>query len=447
MQNFIFNFLQKNKSLVCMKKYLYFRIPMFVRILSAFILGIGLGYFLFLNSEAKWWPSVINIISPFGNVLVAMLKMIVIPIIFFSLVDGASNLPIKKFGKLGGGVILWYFCTSLFAAVFGCFLAMWVNPTMDISTAKEALESQISQISQMRAGGSGSASFGDFFVSLFVNPFEALANGMFLPIIIFAILFGIACRVVADKNSENSAAIDTLLIVIKAILNACFRIIDWILEYFPIGVFALTTVNFAKYGTDLFGPYIRIIAGVGFGVLLMLIVIYPLLIYVCTRVNPYKILWKIREPVLTAFITRSSAATLPVSFQVATKEFRIKNELSSFSLPLGATINMDGVCIHLPIFAILAANIFGLPLTSLTLFGLVVSIVFASVGAGGIPGGSVFLLFMVLGNMGLDESQTMLVAALALGINPILDMLETACNVAGDNVCNYIIAKRNNMFE
>ena len=235
--------------------------------------------------------------------------------------------------------------------------------------------------------------------------------------------------------------------MIKAILNACFRIIDWILEYFPIGVFALTTVNFAKYGTDLFGPYIRIIAGVGFGVLLMLIVIYPLLIYVCTRVNPYKILWKIREPVLTAFITRSSAATLPVSFQVATKEFRIKNELSSFSLPLGATINMDGVCIHLPIFAILAANIFDLPLTSLTLFGLVVSIVFASVGAGGIPGGSVFLLFMVLGNMGLDESQTMLVAALALGINPILDMLETACNVAGDNVCNYIIAKRNNMFE
>ena len=293
-------------------------------------------------------------------------------------------------------------------------------------------------------------SFGIIFIksiSLFVNPFEALANGMFLPIIIFAILFGIACRVVADKNSENSAAIDTLLIVIKAILNACFRIIDWILEYFPIGVFALTTVNFAKYGTDLFGPYIRIIAGVGLGVLLMLIVIYPLLIYVCTRVNPYKILWKIREPVLTAFITRSSAATLPVSFQVATKEFRIKNELSSFSLPLGATINMDGVCIHLPIFAILAANIFDLPLTSLTLFGLVVSIVFASVGAGGIPGGSVFLLFMVLGNMGLDESQTMLVAALALGINPILDMLETACNVAGDNVCNYIIAKRNNMFD
>ena len=430
-----------------MKKYLYFRIPLFVRILTSFVLGIGFGYLLYINSDAKWVENTVNIIAPFGNVLVAMLKMIVIPIIFFSLIEGASNLPVKKFGRLGGGVLLWYFSTSVFAAIFGCILAKIVNPSLDTSLVTKTFGSQLSQISQMRAGGSGSASFGDFFVSLFANPFEALSNSLFLPIIIFAILFGIACRVVADTDSKHSQAIDTLLIVVKAILNACFKIIEWILEYFPIGIFALTTVNFAKYGTDLFGPYIKIIAGVGVGVILMLVFIYPLLIYICTRVNPYKILWKIRQPVLTAFITRSSSATLPVSFQTATKEFKIKNELSSFSLPLGATINMDGVCIHLPIFAILAANIFGMPMTPLALFGLVVSIVFASVGAGGIPGGSVFLLFMVLGNMGLDEAQTMLIAALALGINPILDMLETACNVAGDNVCTYIVAKRNNMFE
>ena len=430
-----------------MKKYLYFRIPLFVRILTSFVLGIGVGYLLYINSDAKWVENTVNIVAPFGNVLVAMLKMIVIPIIFFSLIEGASNLPVKKFGRLGGGVLLWYFSTSVFAAIFGCILAKIVNPSLDTSLVTKTFGSQLSQISQMRAGGSGSASFGDFFVSLFANPFEALSNSLFLPIIIFAILFGIACRVVADTDSKHSQAIDTLLIVVKAILNACFKIIEWILEYFPIGIFALTTVNFAKYGTDLFGPYIKIIAGVGVGVILMLVFIYPLLIYICTRVNPYKILWKIRQPVLTAFITRSSSATLPVSFQTATKEFKIKNELSSFSLPLGATINMDGVCIHLPIFAILAANIFGMPMTPLALFGLVVSIVFASVGAGGIPGGSVFLLFMVLGNMGLDEAQTMLIAALALGINPILDMFETACNVAGDNVCTYIVAKRNNMFE
>ncbi len=179
----------------------------------------------------------------------------------------------------------------------------------------------------------------------------------------------------------------------------------------------------------------------------MLLVIYPLIAFIFVRENPYKLLWMIRQPILTAFLTRSSSATLPVSFRTAREELHIKDELSSFSLPLGATINMDGVCVHLPVFAILAANVFQIEMTPVMLFTLVISIVFASIGAGGIPGGSVFLLFMVLGNMGLNGEQTMLIAALALGINPLLDMFETACNVAGDNVCNYIVAKRSKMIE
>ena len=108
---------------------------------------------------------------------------------------------------------------------------------------------------------------------------------------------------------------------------------------------------------------------------------------------------------------------------------------------------MDGVCIHLPVFAILAANIFGIDLTVTKLAILVLSVVFASVGAGGIPGGSVFLLFMVLANMGLDDVQTAMIVALAIGINPLLDMFETACNVAGDNVCNYIVARKGGMID
>ena len=164
------------------------------------------------------------------------------------------------------------------------------------------------------------------------------------------------------------------------------------------------------------------------------------------RENPYRFIWKIRSPVITAFLTRSSAAALPVSMKTA-EELKIRKELSGFALPLGATINMDGVCIHLPVFAILAANIFGIDLTVTKLAILVLSVVFASVGAGGIPGGSVFLLFMVLANMGLDDVQTAMIVALAIGINPLLDMFETACNVAGDNVCNYIVARKGGMVD
>ena len=425
----------------------YCRIPLFTRILCAFALGIGCGIAMYYFRNQAWTATTVNVIMPFGSVLVSMLKMVVIPIIFFSLIDGVSSLSIKQFGKLGVNVLVWYFLTSLFAAVFGCFLAKWLSPTM--SKATEVPQEFISQLSKMRTGGAGGVtSFGDFVTSLFANPFEALAGGMFLPVIVFALLFGIAARCVADAESDNKVhPVEQMLDLCRSVLKACFKIIDWVLEYFPVGIFALTTVNFARYGTDLFGPYVRIIGCVVTGVVLMILVIYPILIFLFTRKNPYVILWKCREPILTAFLTRSSSATLPVSFRTADQVLGVKRELSSFSLPLGATINMDGVCVHLPVFAILAANMFDIKMTFATLLMLVISITFAAVGAGGIPGGSVFLLFMVLANMGLNDAQTMLIAALALGINPVLDMFETACNVAGDNVCNYIIAKRNNMLK
>lgn len=425
----------------------YCRIPLFTRILCAFALGIGCGIAMYYFRNQAWTTTTVNVIMPFGSVLVSMLKMVVIPIIFFSLIDGVSSLSIKQFGKLGVNVIVWYFLTSLFAAVFGCFLAKWLSPTM--SKAAEVPQEFISQLSKMRTGGAGGVtSFGDFVTSLFANPFEALAGGMFLPVIVFALLFGIAARCVADSQSDSKEhPMEQMLELCRSVLKACFKIIDWVLEYFPIGIFALTAVNFARYGTDLFGPYVRIIGCVVTGVVLMILIIYPILIFLFTRKNPYVVLWKCREPILTAFLTRSSSATLPVSFRTADHVLGVKRELSSFSLPLGATINMDGVCVHLPVFAILAANMFDIKLTFATLLMLVISITFAAVGAGGIPGGSVFLLFMVLANMGLNDAQTMLIAALALGINPVLDMFETACNVAGDNVCNYIIAKRNNMLK
>jgi Na+/H+-dicarboxylate symporter len=228
--------------------------------------------------------------------------------------------------------------------------------------------------------------------------------------------------------------------------QAMFKLIDWVMLYFPIGVFALSLANFAQNGTLLFGPYLRIALCVIVGVAAMMFVIYPLAILLFCRENPLKAFRKIRPAMLTAFVTRSSAATLPVSFK-SMDDLGVSRSLSSFSLPMGATVNMDGVCVHLPVFVILAANIFGYDLTFAEISMLCLSIMFASVGAGGIPGGSVFLLFMVLEGMGLQPDQVSLIVALALGINPILDMFETSCNVTGDNVCTYIVAKKNGMVD
>ena len=426
----------------------YCSIPMAWRMVVAFAAGIIAGMAVFHlgeNGNAECAGKIIGFVTPFGTVLISTLKMIVIPIIFFSLVSGCASLPLKKFGRIGISALIWYFFTSVFAGFFGCILSLALNPKMQ--NFAELSANFTNDVALMKTKGAAGGGFSQLLNSLFVNPFQALAEGSFLPIIIFALLFGIAVRIIIDRDGEDSAngkAGNALLQIFDICQKASFKIIDWIMEYFPIGVFALTAVNFATYGAKLFMPYFQITICVITGVLLMVLLIYPILIAAFCRENPYKIIFRIKEAIFTAFLTRSSAATLPMSFKMM-NNLKVRSELSSFTLPLGATINMDGVCVHLPVFAILAANIFGISLNAYQLSILVVSVVFASVGAGGIPGGSVFLLFMVLNNLGLNDAQSATIIALAIGINPLLDMFETACNVTGDNVCTYIVGKKNGM--
>ena len=411
------------------------------RILAGFLGGSLLGLGLSKWCSAVTISRIMPFVEPFGDILVSMLKMVVYPIILFSLIYGAASIPLKKSGRVGGFVMLWYFATSLFATVFGVALAWMMNPKVG---GAENLASDYMEGAKKITSSGAANSFGDFIVGIFQNPFAALAEGQFLPIIVFAIAFGLAARCIMDASDERAAPVRAMIAAVDGAQHAMFRLIDWVMLYFPIGVFALSFANFARNGTLLFGPYLRIALCVIVGVTAMMFVIYPLAILLFCRENPLKAFRKIRPAMLTAFVTRSSAATLPVSFR-SMDDLGVSRSLSSFSLPMGATVNMDGVCVHLPVFVILAANIFGYDLSFIQIAMLCLSIMFASVGAGGIPGGSVFLLFMVLEGMGLQPDQVSLIVALALGINPILDMFETSCNVTGDNVCTYIVAKKNGM--
>ncbi|MBQ8754351.1 MAG: cation:dicarboxylase symporter family transporter, partial [Lentisphaeria bacterium] len=226
----------------------YCSVPLFLKMAIAFVLGIIGGIVLFKlgeSSSASCAEKIIQIIAPFGTVLISMLKMIVIPIIFFSLVSGSASLPIKKFGKIGIFVLLWYFTTSLFAAFFGCILALGMNPEMqNFSTLSGKFANDVASMKMKGESGGG---FAQFLNELFMNPFQALAEGNFLPIIIFSLLFGLAIRVLIDKNGEESEigkSGNLLLQIFDICQRAAFKIIDWIMEYFPVGVFALTAVNF-----------------------------------------------------------------------------------------------------------------------------------------------------------------------------------------------------------
>ncbi len=412
-----------------------------VRIFVAFLVGLAVGIGLWLSGINV--DSFVTYVSPFGNILVAMLKMIVVPVIFLSLIAGAASLPTKQFGKVGVKVVVWYFVTSLLAAVVGSVLALVFNPGS--SSSKDAWAELMTTESSAVVARSG-GSLLDVFMSMFQNPFEALSNGNFLGIIVFAIGFGLALKIVHDGGTDtHKSQVGAVLDIVDGAKEAVFKMVDWILLYSPIGVFALTAVNFSQYGASLFGPYIMLALGVILGVLVMMFVVYPVLLAIFAKKNPFKVLNTIREAILTAFVTRSSAATLPVSLTVAEEKLKVDESLASFALPLGATINMDGVCVHLPMFAVLAANMFGLDMGFSTLVILVITTVLASVGAGGVPGGSLMLLFIILQNMGLGPDQIAIIVGLSLGINPILDMFETMNNVTGDIVCTYTVAEMTNM--
>lgn len=423
----------------------YRAIPILYRMLGAFIVGAITGLICWyaesrhgvaLKGPLDAW------LSPLGMVLVKMLKMIVVPLIFFSLFQGAASLPLKQFGRIGIRVIILYMITSLLAAVIGTVFALAINPGKDgIQLSPSTVQAGTTVTSS-----AGTASLSAVFMSMFENPFKALAEGNFLAVIVFAILAGLALRVILDDAKADEAVSLNLALSFAATMNRIlFVLVDWIMEYAPIGILALTIVNFTQYGPELAGPYFNIAVGVIVGIGLMIVVVYSSMIFLLTGTSPLRFFKYAQEPMITAFVTRSSGATLPITLKTAIDDLKIRRELADFALPLGATVNMDGVCIHLPMFAILAANIFGIELGFSSLLVLVITTVLAAVGAGGIPGGSLMLLFIILNSMGLNEMQISQIVAFALGINPILDMFETMNNVTGDLTCTYIVACRENM--
>ncbi len=432
----------------------YFSTSLLVRILAAFVIGSAAGgalWFLSVDSVRPVSAEIIPYIAPFGTLLVNMLKMIVVPVIFFSLVAGAASLPIKRFGRIGVKVLGWYLFCSLLAAGVGTVLALLVNPGggSELQGWQELTATLGSQSAQLEESAETGGAFLDLLLGMFQNPFKALSSGNFLPIIVFSVLFGLGIRVSIEASSDAAQVrrMETLLEVLNAARDAIFKMVDWILEYTPIGVLALSVTNFGLYGPNIVGPYVSVTLGVVGGILVMVVLVYPALLFAVTRQNPFRIMKGMEEAMITAFMTRSSAATLPVSIRTMEEDLRVRNELASFSLPLGATVNMDGVCVHLPMFAVLAANMFDLELTAGGLVVLVLTTVLASIGAGGVPGGSIMLLFIILQAMGLGAEQVAIIAALALGINPILDMFETANNVTGDMVGTYAVARMEGLVE
>lgn len=397
-------------------------IPLYYRIGGAFILGIAAGLIV---------GDPITVIEPLGTLFLKLLSMIVIPIVIFTLVGAMRKLTPSELGRVGGQTVAVYIITTAIAIIFGLLAANILAPGtgMDLPGDAEMDPEETPELV-------------DVFLGIFPdNVFSSMAEGDVLPILAFSIIFGLALAFVRESASEDlRKGVDTIFSIMEAGANAMFKVVWGVLEYGVIGVFALLAVAFAEAGVEGLASFGMLVLTLLIAVAVHIIVIY-LLIIVRGMVgqSPMNFLRGSREAMLTSFATRSSGGTLPVTINCADQNLGIDERVYSFSLPLGATINMDGTAMYQGVSAIFAANIIGQTLSFGEQMTVVLTATLASVGTAGVPGAGLIMLTMVLTQLGLPLG----VVAFVAGIDPILDRLRTMNNVTGDLAVTTLVAKWN----
>lgn len=404
----------------------YKRFPVIYKILIGFVLGIIAGIIV--------GPQ-IGVIYPLGTLLIRLLKMIVAPIVLFSLVVGAASISPKKLGKIGTKIIIYYLATSAVAVIIGIFMARLFNVGSGINLVKTGT-TQI-KVSQP-------PSFVDVLLNIVpTNPFAALTEGKVLQIIFFAIVLGVALTYLMNsKNERLRKAGETTYRVFDGLAEAMYKIVRGILEYMPIGVFALIGYVVAKYGPKVLGPLAIAVVALYVGLFIHIFITYGGIL-AAFRLNIIKFLKGAKEAMLTAFVTRSSSGTLPVTMRVAEENLGVKKTVYSFTLPLGATINMDGTAMYQAIATFFIASALGIHLTLAQQLMIVLTAVLASIGTAGVPSAGLIMLAMVLQSVGLPLTNPSVALAYSMiaGIDAILDMGRTMVNVTGDLVGTSIVAK------
>ncbi|NPA98147.1 MAG: dicarboxylate/amino acid:cation symporter [Crenarchaeota archaeon] len=404
----------------------YKRFPVIYKILIGFVLGIIAGIVV--------GPQ-IAVLYPLGQLLIRLLKMIVAPIVLFSLVVGAASITPKKLGRIGTKIIIYYLATSAVAVIIGIFMARLFNVGSGINlTGGTSMQIKVSK----------PPSIVDVLLNIVpTNPFAALTEGKVLQIIFFAIVLGIALTYLMNSKHERlRKAGEITYKVFEGLAEAMYKIVRGILEYMPIGVFALIGYVVAKYGPKVLGPLAIAVVALYVGLFIHIFVTYGGIL-AAFRLSIIKFLRGAKEAMLTAFVTRSSSGTLPVTMRVADENLGVKKIVYSFTLPLGATINMDGTAMYQAIATFFIANALGIHLTLAQQLMIVLTAVLASIGTAGVPSAGLIMLAMVLQSVGLPltKPNVMLAYSMIAGIDAILDMGRTMVNVTGDLVGTTIVAK------
>lgn len=405
------------------------------KILIGMVLGVA---FALLLVQFSWGSDFIkDWIKPFGKMFINALKLIAVPLILASLIKGVSDLKdISKLSKMGGKTIATYIVTTVFAVSIGLVVVNVVQPGKSISeeTRTELLENykgdaEKSKDAALKQKDSGPLqALQDLIPDNIVS--AASDNGNMLQIIVFAVFFGIGLILIpADKSKPVKDFFDGFNEVI-------LKLIDLIMLAAPVGVFALLATLVAESPSiDLFQALLWYAFSVVLGLAIM-ITFYAIVVKIFTKKSPSFFFKGISPAQLLAFSTSSSAATLPVTMERVEEHLGVEEEVASFVLPIGATINMDGTSLYQAVAAVFIAQTFGMDLSLGAQLGIIVTATLASIGSAAVPGAGMVMLVIVLGQAGIPEAGL----ALIFAIDRPLDMCRTTVNVTGDAAVSMIIA-------
>ncbi|WP_299789697.1 dicarboxylate/amino acid:cation symporter [uncultured Shewanella sp.] len=361
-----------------------------------------------------------------GTIFVSGLKMIVVPLVFISLVCGTCSLSDpSKLGRLGGKTIAFYLFTTAIALSVAISVAILIHPG-SASLVSDGLVFNAKE----------APSLSQVLINIVpTNPLQAMSEGNMLQIILFAVIFGFAISHIGERGRRVAALFNDLNEVIM-------RVVTLIMQLAPYGVFALMAKLALTLGIETFGSVVKYFFVVLTVLLLHAFVVYPSLLKLLAGLNPFTFIRKMRDVQLFAFSTASSNATLPVTIETAEHRLGVDNKVASFTLPLGATINMDGTAIMQGVATVFIAQVYGIDLTITDYAMVVITATLASIGTAGVPGVGLIMLAMVLNQVGLPVEGI----ALIIGVDRLLDMVRTAVNVTGDTVATVVIAKSEKEF-
>ena len=396
------------------------------QIFIAMFLGCSIGYyFQIIGTDNVFY----KIISSFGTIFIRLLKMIIIPLIFTSIITGVSSIKDNsQLGRLGFKTLFYYTFTSLFAIIIGLTFTNLIQPGLGINLGDE----KVFDASKLSKPGSPA----EILIRMIpLNPIQAASSGDMLGVIFFAIFLGIS---ISRLNSEHQS---TLTSIFNALFQAIMKMTEIIIMLAPIGVLGLITKAIANSGFEIFTAVAKYMFTITIGLSLHIFVVLPIFLFLFTKINPIKHFKAMASAMATAFSTSSSSATLPVTMKCIRENVGVSKKTTSFVLPMGATVNMDGTALYECAGVIFISQVLGIDLSISQQITIVITALLASIGAAGIPSAGLVMIFIVTQAVGFKDEDVALIIGTMLAVDRPLDMFRTMVNITSDSIGAAIIAK------